>query len=81
MPATIAPSLAQAAAACFPVPGAHFTGYAFAQGRRFNCQFDVPSPHTGAVVAHFRGTGATPFEAIAAAVQLFHDSAHAFPIF
>ncbi|MCC3154581.1 hypothetical protein Q3A66_16320 [Hymenobacter sp. BT770] len=81
MPPTITPSLAQVATACFPVPGARFSGYTFAKGTRFNCQFDVPSPHTGSVVAHFRGTGATPFEAIAAAVQLFHASAHAFPHF
>ena len=46
MPATIAPSLAQVAAACFPVPGAHFTGYAFAQGRRFNCP-TCPAPTPG----------------------------------
>ncbi|ALW84968.1 hypothetical protein AUC43_07610 [Hymenobacter sedentarius] len=69
MPPTITLSLAQVATACFPVPGARFSGCAFAKGTRFNCQYDVPDPRTGYVVAHFRGTGTTPFEAIAAAVQ------------
>jgi hypothetical protein len=31
------------------------------------------------VVLSYRGTGHTPYEAIAQAVQLFLDSAHAYP--
>jgi len=77
MIARLAPSFPQLAAALFPVAGCTVRGYAHAHGTRFNIELRPPQPFAGPTAYH--GTGATCFEALAQAVQLFHDSAHAHP--
>ena len=77
MPVSLAPSFSQVAAACFPLPGCSVSGYAFAQGTRYNITIYPP---TGAgCPSHYHATGRSCYEALAAAVQLFHASAHAYP--
>ena len=65
------------AAAVFPVPGCTVQGYCFAKGTRYNITIGTPAGL--ACPRHYHGTGATCYEALAAAVQLFHASAHAYP--
>ena len=75
MIARLAPSAHQVAAACFPVPGCTVGGYAHRAGYCLT----IGTPASFAGPRHYRGQGRTCFEALAAAVQLFHDSAHAYP--
>ena len=75
MIATIAPSFAQVAAACFPVAGCTVRGITSRHG--YALTLFPPQPFTGP--AAYTGNGRTCYEALAAAVQLFHDSAHAYP--
>lgn len=75
MLARITPSLHTLAAACFPVAGCTVGGYA-TKGS-YKIFISPPQPWAGPTV--YCGTGATCYEALAAAVQLFHDSAHAYP--
>ena len=77
MIARLALSFFQVAAACFPLPGCTVRGYAFAKGTRFN--ITIGTPPDAACPGHYHGTGATYYEALAAAVQLYHASAHAYP--
>ena len=70
------PSFPEVAAACFPLPGCTVRGYVFAKGTRFNITIATPSGL--GCPSHYHGTGATCYEALAAAVQLFHASAHAY---
>ena len=77
MIARLSPSFLQVAAACFPLPGCSVRGYAFARGTRFN--ITVGTPPDVACPGHYHGTGATCYEALAAAVQLYYASAHAYP--
>ena len=76
MIARITPAFPTLAAALFPVAGCAVRGYAFAKGTRYN--LTITTPGLG-LPAHYHGTGATCYEALAAAVQLFYDSAHAYP--
>jgi hypothetical protein len=71
----LTPSFSEVAAACFPVPGCRVYGYACKGGYRLAIY--PPPPFTGP--ASYAGTGRTCYEALAEAVQLFHESAHAFP--
>ena len=75
MIARISPSAHALAAACFPVPGCTVGGYATRTG--YKLFINPPQPYAGPTV--YCGHGATCYEALAAAVQLFHDSAHAYP--
>ncbi|ALW86867.1 hypothetical protein AUC43_18365 [Hymenobacter sedentarius] len=77
MPACLSSSFEQVAAACFPLPGCSVSGYAFAQGTRYNIIIYTP-PGAGCP-DQYRGTGRSCYEALAAAVQLFLASAHAYP--
>ena len=77
MIARLSPSFPQVAAACFPLPGCTVRGYFSAQGARYS--LTVSTPVGSGCPAHYHGTGATCYEALAAAVQLFLDSAHAYP--
>ena len=43
MPVSLAPSFSQVAAACFPLPGCSVSGYAFAQGTRYNLTIYTPA--------------------------------------
>ena len=70
-----APGFAALAAACFPVPGCRVYGYACRAGYRLSLY--PPQPFAGP--ASYAGAGRTCYEALAEAVQLFHESAHAFP--
>lgn len=65
----------QLAAACFPVAGCSVRGSASRQG--YNLTLFPPQPFAGP--AAYTGTGPTCYEALTAAVRLFHDSAHAYP--
>ena len=73
----LTPSFSEVAAACFPLAGCSVRGYAFAKGTRFNITIDTP-PGV-ACPGQYHGTGATCYEALAAAVQLYYASAHAYP--
>lgn len=73
----LTPSFPEVAAACFPLPGCTVRGYGFAHGTRFN--IIICTPTGTACPRHYHGTGATCYEALAAAVQLYHASAHAYP--
>ena len=75
MPVSLAPSFSQVAAACFPLPGCSVSGYAFAQGTRYN--ITIYTPAGAGCPSHYHATGRSCYEALAAAVQLFHASAHA----
>ncbi|MBD2768459.1 hypothetical protein IC235_11215 [Hymenobacter sp. BT664] len=75
MIARISPAFPKLAAACFPVPGCMVRGYAKAAG--YCVTLFPPQPWAGP--AGYPGSGATCYEALAAAVQLFHESAHAYP--
>ncbi len=75
MIARFSPSLPQVAAACFPLPGCTVRGYFSAKGSRYS--LTVSTPVGAGCPSHYHGTGATCYEALAAAVQLFLDSAHA----
>ncbi len=77
MIARLSPSFSQVAAACFPLPGCTVRGYAFAKGTRFN--ITICTPPGMACPGHYHGTGATCYEALAAAMQLYYASAHAYP--
>ena len=77
MPARLALSFPQVAAACFPLPGCSVGGYAFAQGTRYNRT--IYPPAGAGCPGHYRATGRSCYEALAAAVQLFNASAHAYP--
>ena len=77
MPASLAPSFSQVAAACFPLPGCSVSGYAFAQGTRYN--ITICTPAGAGCPAQYHGTGGSCYEALAAAVQLFNASAQAYP--
>ena len=76
MPARLALSFPQVAAACFPLPGCSVGGYAFAQGTRYN--LTIYTPAGAGCPSQYHGTGRSCYEALAAAVQLFHASAHAY---
>ena len=76
MPAHFALSFSQVAAACFPLPGCSVSGYAFAQGTRYN--LTIYTPAGAGCPSHYHATGRSCYEALAAAVQLFHASAHAY---
>ena len=73
----LSPSFSQLAAACFPLPGCAVRGYASARGTRYALTISTP-PGSGCP-GQYHGTGATCYEALAAAVQLFLNSAHAYP--
>ena len=73
----LSPSFPQLAAACFPLPGCTVRGYSSAQGARYS--LTISTPVGAGCPGHYHGTGATCYEALAAAVQLFLDSAHAYP--
>ena len=75
MIARLTPSLGQLAAACFPVPGCTVSGYATSAGFRLS----IATPADFAGPRYYHGQGRTCYYALAAAVQLFHDSAHAYP--
>lgn len=75
MIARISPSPNQLAAACFPVAGCTVAGYATKTG--YKLFISPPQPWAGPAV--YGGHGATCYDALAAAVQLFHDTAHAYP--
>ena len=77
MPVSLAPSFSQVAAACFPLPGCSVSGYAFAQGTRYN--ITIYTPAGAGCPSHYHATGRSCYEALAAAVQLFYASAHAYP--
>ena len=77
MPVSLAPSFSQVAAACFPLPGCSVSGYAFAQGTRYN--ITIYTPAGAGCPSHYHATGRSCYEALATAVQLFHASAHAYP--
>jgi len=77
MIARFSPDFAELAAACFPVPGCRVSGYTSARGTRYTLFIRPPQPFAGALV--YGGQGRTCFEALSAAVRLFHDSAHAYP--
>ena len=77
MIARISHTFEQVAAAIFPFPGCTVRGYTFAHGTRYTITIYTP---TGAgCPAQYHGTGSSCYEALAAAVQLFHDTAHAYP--
>jgi hypothetical protein len=63
------------AAACFPVPGCCVSGYSTRAG--YKLYIRPPQPFAGP--PEYAGHGRTCFEALAAAVQMFHDTAHAYP--
>ncbi len=71
----ISPTFNELAAACFPVAGCRVFGHATRAG--FRLFIRPPQPFAGP--PEYPGTGATCHEALAAAVQLFHDTAHAYP--
>lgn len=75
MIARISPSAHQLAAACFPVAGCTVAGYASRTG--YKIFVHPPQPWAGPAV--YCGSGATCYDALAAAMQLFHDTAHAYP--
>ena len=75
--ARITPSFPEVAAAMFPVPGCTVRGYTFAHGTRYN--ITICTPAGAGCPAQYHGTGGSCYEALAAAVQLFHASAHAYP--
>ncbi|GAB2874181.1 hypothetical protein [Hymenobacter ruber] len=77
MPALLTPSFAQVAAALFPLPGCTIGGYSFSHGARFTIV--VSTPAGLACPREYRATGACRWEALAAVVSLFNDSAHAYP--
>jgi hypothetical protein len=77
MVARLSPSFSQVAAACFPLPGCTVRGYFSAKGSRYS--LTVSTPVGAGCPAYYHGAGATCYEALAAAVQLFLDSAHAYP--
>lgn len=77
MIARFAPSFQEVAAACFPLPGCSVRGYAFAKGTRY--AVTVCPPAGAACPGQYRGTGHTCYEALAAALQLYYKSAHAYP--
>ena len=67
MPACLAPSFQQVAAACFPLPGCSVGGYAFAHGTRYN--IIIYTPAGPGCPAQYHGTGRSCYEALAAALQ------------
>ena len=67
MSVSLAPSFSQVAAACFPLPGCSVSGYAFAQGTRYN--LTIYPPAGAGCPSHYRATGRSCYEALAAAVQ------------
>jgi len=73
----LAPSFFQLAAACFPLLGCSVRGYSSARGTCYS--LTVRTPPGSACPGQYHGTGRTCYEALAAAVQQFHDSAHAYP--
>ena len=75
MIARIFPTFAQVAVACFPVARCTVRGYSSKSG--YCLTLSPPQPFAGP--ATYTGTGRTCYEALAAAVRLFHDSAHAYP--
>ena len=75
MIARISPAFNELAAACFPVAGCRVFGHATRAG--FRLFIRPPQPFAGP--PEYPGTGATCYEALADAVRLFHDSAHAYP--
>ena len=77
MPALLAPSFAQVAAALFPLPGCTIGGYSFAHGTRFTIVVDTPAEL--ACPPEYRATGACHWQALAAVISLFNESAHAYP--
>lgn len=77
MIARLSPSFQQVAAACFPLPGCTVRGYFSAKGLRYS--LTISTPVGSGCPSHYHGTGATCYEALAAAVQLFLDSAYAYP--
>ena len=77
MPAHITHTFLAVAAACFPLPGCSATGYFFARLTRYT--LTVYPPAGLACPDAYRATAATPYEALAAVVQLFQASAHAYP--
>lgn len=77
MIARITPSFSAVAAACFPLAGCSVRGYAFACGTRYTVILAPPA--STACPAQYRGTGRNCYEALAAAVRLFYESAHAYP--
>ena len=76
MIARITPSFSAVAAACFPLAGCSVRGYAFARGTRYTVT--IATPASAACPGQYRGTGRNCYEALAAAVQLFYESAHAY---
>ena len=77
MIARITPHFHEVAAAIFPMPGCTVHGYTFAHGTRYN--ITICTPVGTGCPAQYYGTGGSCYEALAAAVQLFHASAHAYP--
>lgn len=77
MIARLTPSFSAVAAACFPLAGCSVRGYAFAQGTRYTVT--VATPAGTACSSQYRGTGRTCYEALAAALRLYYESAHAYP--
>ena len=61
----------------FPLPGCAIGGYSFAQGTRFTIVVNTPAGL--AYPREYRATGACHWQALAAVVSLFNDSAHAYP--
>ncbi|MBU6122252.1 hypothetical protein [Hymenobacter siberiensis] len=76
MIARISHTFEQVAAAIFPFPGCTVRGYSFAKGTRYN--ITIGTPGLG-LPAEYHAIGTTCHQALAAAVQLFHDTAHAYP--
>ena len=76
MIARISPTTHQLVAACFPAPGCTVRGYYCTRGTRYHISLH---PHCPGLPESYPGTGRTCYEALAAAVQLFHDTAHAYP--
>lgn len=52
-------------------------GYSSAQGARYS--LTISTPVGAGCPGYYHGTGATCYEALAAAVQLYYASAHAYP--
>ena len=52
-------------------------GYTFAHGTRYT--ITIYTPAGAGCPAQYHGTGGSCYEALAAAVQLFHDTAHTYP--
>ena len=77
MPALLAPSFAQVAAALFPLPGCAIGGYSFAHGTRFTIVVSIPAGL--ACPREYRATEPCHWKALAAVIGLFNESAHAYP--